>query len=100
MGHIMKTMDEILETIRAHKEEIMRRFSVRSIALFGSHARDAATAESDIDLLVEFDDLTFDHYMDLKFFFEDVLGAPVDIVLADTLKPRLKPRIYREMIHA
>jgi hypothetical protein len=53
-----------------------------------------------VDILVELAIPTFDHYMDLKFFLEDSLGRPVDLVLADSLKPRLKPIITREVAYA
>ena len=75
-------------------------FSVRRIGLFGSFLRGSAGEKSDVDILVELDVPTFDHYMDLKFFLEDTLGRPVDLVLADTLKPRLKPFIISEVAYA
>ncbi len=53
-----------------------------------------------MDILVELDQPTFDHYMDLKFFLEDALGRPVDLVLADSLKPRLKPVISSGAVYA
>ena len=43
---------------------------------------------------------TFDNYMDLKFRLEDVLKRPVDLLIADTVKPRIKPIIEREVIYA
>jgi hypothetical protein len=59
---------EILRLLALHQQEI-KRFRVKSISLFGSHARGDAGPESDVDLMVEFDGpATFDGYMDLKFF--------------------------------
>ena len=57
-------------------------------------------SESDIDILVELSEPTFDHYMDLKFYLEDLLAAPVDLVLADCVKPRLQPIIAQEAVYA
>lgn len=91
--------EQIMEFLKAHKTEIMKRFSVRQIGLFGSHLHGSATEQSDVDILVELDIPTFDHYMDLKFFLEDQLGIPVDLVLTDSLKPRLKPIITREVAY-
>lgn len=96
----MMNKEHILEFLKTHKQEIMQRFAVKQIGLFGSHLHDAATEQSDIDILVELVQPTFDHYMDLKFFLEDQLGRPVDLVLADSLKPRLKPIITREVAYA
>ncbi len=56
--------------------------------------------ESDVDILVDFVETTFDHYMDLKFYLEKLFGRPVDLVIADTVKPRLKPAIEKEVIYA
>lgn len=96
---MMMKKEHIMEFLKAHEQEIMQRFSVRRIGLFGSHLHGAATEQSDIDILVELVQPTFDHYMDLKFFLEDHLGRPIDLVLADSLKPRLKPIITREVTY-
>lgn len=57
------------------------RFGVKSLELFGSLARDEAHATSDVDILVEFEETpTFDRYMGLKFYLEDLLGIKVDLV--------------------
>jgi hypothetical protein len=96
----MMKNEHIMEFLKAHKQEIMERFAVRRIGLFGSVLRGSAGDKSDVDILVELDQPTFDHYMDLKFFLEDRLGRPVDLVLADSLKPRLKPIITREVAYA
>jgi predicted nucleotidyltransferase len=100
MEGIMLTKDEILTFLRQHKVEIEDRFSVRRIGLFGSYQQDIAGKESDIDILVEMNEPTFDHYMDLKFYLEENLKRTVDLVLADTVKPRLKPIIAREVAYA
>lgn len=92
--------EEILKFLSKHKEELEHRFSVERIGLFGSVLRGSDHALSDVDILVELTRPTFDHYMDLKFFLEDYLGMPVDLVLADSLKPRLKPIISREVAYA
>ena len=96
----MLTGEEILAFLRKQKPELEARFSVRRIGLFGSVLHGCAGNESDLDILVELAQPTFDHHMDLKFFLEDQLGRSVDLVLADTLKPRLKPIIARDVAYA
>lgn len=96
----MLRSDEILDFLRQHKEDFEVRFSVKRIGLFGSVLRGSANDRSDVDILVELAHPTFDKYMDLKFFLEDKLGRPVDLVLADSLKPRIKPIITREVAYA
>ncbi|NEQ35302.1 MAG: nucleotidyltransferase family protein [Okeania sp. SIO3I5] len=75
-------------------------YGVKSIAVFGSVARDEATPTSDIDLLVEFDGVvTFDRYMDLKFYLEDNLGQPIDLVMKNMLKPQIQETVLREAVY-
>ena len=90
--------DEILRILADHREEL-ERFGVKSLALFGSAARDEAEAGSDLDFLVEFEGRAgFDKYMDLKFFLEDLLGTKVDLVTRKALKPRLRAYVEKEAI--
>ncbi len=96
----MDGKEEILFFLRQHKKELEDRFSVKRIGLFGSVVHGTNDAGSDVDILVDLDHPTFDHYMDLKFFLEDSLDRPVDLVLADSLKPRLKPVISSEAVYA
>lgn len=90
----MLTADEILKKIEKNKEKI-KKFGVKRIGLFGSYIRDEQKIKSDIDILVEFErgKKTFDNYMDLKFFLEDLFKCKVDLVIADALKTDLKPII-------
>ncbi len=96
----MFTQEGILEQLNQKVEELKQNFSVRSIGLFGSLARNEADMESDVDILVDFIEPTFDHYMDLKFYLEKLFDRPVDLVTADTVKSRLKLVIKREVIYA
>jgi uncharacterized protein len=96
----MLRRDEILDFLKQHKQDIEARFTVKRIGLFGSALRDSTSDRSDVDILVELVHPTFDRYMDLKFFLEDKLGRPVDLVLADSLKPRLRPIITRDVAYA
>jgi len=70
---------------------------VSRIGLFGSWVRGEEKPESDIDVLVEFVHPNFDQYMELKFFLEELFKRDVDLVLADSLKEQIKPKIIREV---
>ena len=96
----MRSGQDILGMLHAHKDVLRARFSVQRIGLFGSCARGVARSDSDIDILVDLAEPTFDHYMDLKFYLEDLLAAPVDLVLADCVKPRLQTIIAQEVVYA
>jgi uncharacterized protein len=72
-------------------EQPLKSFGVKSLAIFGSVARNEANPESDIDILVEFSEPpTFDLYMDLKFDLEDCLSQSADLVSHKMLKPQIQ----------
>ena len=73
----------------------MPEFGVRKIGIFGSFVRDDATLHSDVDVLVEFDPdrKTFDNFMNLSFFLEDILERRVEVVTTNSLSPHIGPRI-------
>ena len=92
--------DEILKRLQQRQDEMRARFSVQRIGIFGSYLRGNASEKSDIDLIVDLAEPTFDHYMDLKFYLEAIFERPVDLVLSDTIKRRLKPVIQKEAAYA
>jgi predicted nucleotidyltransferase len=92
------TREDILTKLRTRREEL-RQLGVKSLALFGSTARDEAGAESDVDLLVQFTgEPGFRGYMKLKFYLEDLLGCRVDLVMDEALRPWARPAVEREAI--
>lgn len=97
--NVRQARKSILKTLAEHGAEI-RRLGVRSLGLFGSVVRGEATAASDLDFLVEFENPNFDGYMDLLEYLEELFGRPVDLVLANTIKPRLRESVLRETVHA
>jgi uncharacterized protein len=75
-------------------------FDVQSLALFGSLARDEASLDSDADIIVEFNGpATFDRYMDLKAFLEELLGCRIDLVTSKAIKPRMRQYVEEEAIY-
>ena len=91
----MKTVD----LLKRHEREIKERFGVNKIGIFGSHARGEERTYSDVDVLVEFKKgyATFDNFMELKFFLEELFIRAVDLVTVDALRPRLKKAILQEV---
>lgn len=91
---------ELLVLLGGQRETLRRRYGVKSLAVFGSAARDAMSATSDIDVLVEFDTPPgFDRYFDLKFFLEELIGRPVDLVTRGGLRNELRARVEAEAIN-
>lgn len=95
-------MSEVLLKIKQHSDDIKSIYKVKKIGLFGSFANSTQKTDSDIDILVEFDKggKTFDNYMELKFYLERLFRRKVDLVIKDTLKPRIKNKILSEMKYA
>jgi predicted nucleotidyltransferase len=95
----MKSREDVLSLIEQN-QAALKKLGVRRLGLFGSCARGEATAESDLDFVVEFSDKSFDVYMDLKSFLEDLFKSRVDLVTVSSIKPRLLPIIQRETVYA
>lgn len=95
----MHSAQHILEAVEANSAAL-RRLGVRELALFGSCARGEGTETSNLDFLVTFEKASFDAYMDLKAFLEQLFGCRVDLVTKQALKPKLRARILEEAIHA
>jgi predicted nucleotidyltransferase len=77
--------------------ETLKKYGVKRIGLFGSYVNGSAHASSDIDLLVELERLTFNDYMGLALFLEDLFQKKVDLVTTTSVKPQLKPYIEKEV---
>ncbi|WP_312057960.1 nucleotidyltransferase family protein [Fervidobacterium pennivorans subsp. carthaginiensis] len=94
----MKRQEDILKILTEQKQYLVQNFGVEEIALFGSYARGEENEESDIDILIQFKEgyKTFDNYMELKFYLEELFGKTVDLVIKSAIKPRLKPYILEE----
>jgi len=90
----------VIKRLSSCMGEIRQRFSVRTLAIFGSIARDEAVDDSDVDVLVVFDcKAGFDLFMDLRFYLEELLGREVDLVTDKALRPQVHRAIEQELIH-
>jgi uncharacterized protein len=91
---------QVLEQLTRSKPELAARYGVRSLALFGSTARDSSRTDSDIDILVSFDGpATSERYFGVQFYLEDLFGRPVDLVTDKALRPELRPFVERDAVH-
>ncbi|MBE3065407.1 MAG: nucleotidyltransferase domain-containing protein [Spirochaetes bacterium] len=96
------TRIDILEALRRHRPNL-ERFSVKTIALFGSYAKDAQTDSSDLDFVVEFSKPTYDNFTSLEQFLEQLFGRRVDILTPAGVEsirvPRISEDIKRTLVH-
>ena len=93
-------MLKAIEILRNHEQEIKRRFAVRRIGLFGSFVRGEETKESDIDILIEFEDPTFRNFMNLAFYLEDIFSRRVDLLTPEGISHRIRPYVEKEVVWA
>lgn len=97
-----KTLNEIKKKIAEKKDFLKKTYGVEEIGVFGSVARGEDTPLSDIDLLFNIGDNreTFSLFdlVDMKAYFENLLGKSVDVVDKMNIRPILKDRILKEAI--
>jgi uncharacterized protein len=94
------TRQDIISSLKKLKEEVAKEYSVKTIGVFGSFARNEQTGKSDIDLLVEFSKpVGFVTFMRLENFLSERLGNPVDLVTSDSLKPVIRQDVLSEVIY-
>ena len=89
-----------LKLLAQSKSTLAARYGVKDLALFGSTVRDAAHADSDVDVLVAFDGpATSARYFGVQFYLEDLFGCAVDLVTDKALRPELRPFVESEAVH-
>jgi uncharacterized protein len=88
-----------IATMLAAHVDTLTNLGVRRLGLFGSFVRDDANTQSDVDFLVEFESgrKTFDNFMQLSFFLEELLHRRVELVTPESLSPYVGPRILTEV---
>ena len=96
-----KTKQDILDALHQNRARLQE-LGVRKIGLLGSFARGEQRADSDMDLVVEFESerKTFDGFMNLPFLLEETLEHRVELVTGESLNPYLGPHILKEVEYA
>jgi hypothetical protein len=87
---------DIKKILKEHKD-ILNRYKVRTIGLFGSYVRGEQREDSDIDLLVEFDENTYSNFINLIFELEDIFRKEVTVVSERDLSPYILPYVLKEL---
>lgn len=93
------TKQKIISRLKQHKDKLTQKYPLKSIALFGSYARDEQKQDSDIDLLVDFTTPVGMEIVDLAIELEEILGHKVDLVTYNAVKKRLLPFIEHELAY-
>jgi len=97
-GKTMKTLDEIRDILQSHKNDLQVKYHVKELGVFGSFARGEQGLESDVDILVEFDEPIGWEYVDLIDHLENIIGLKVDLVTPMALKRQMKDTIMKELV--
>ncbi len=94
----VKTKQELIEKIQSGQQQI-RDYGVKQIGIFGSFVRNQASESSDIDFFIEFypEQKSFDNFMDLAFYLQNLLGRKIEIVTPQSLSKYIGPYILKEV---
>jgi predicted nucleotidyltransferase len=97
---MLTTNREDVLTILQSNRTTIKRYGVKSLALFGSAARNRLRKNSDVDVLVQFEQPTWANYIGLKFYLQDLLGREVDLVTPKGLKPAVRTSVEKDLLYA
>jgi predicted nucleotidyltransferase len=99
----MKTnrLNELLALLMRKKELLKKNFGVIDLAIFGSYARNQQKKDSDVDIYVQLkqEAKTFDNFMELRFYLEEMLGKKVDLLTKESIREELQQKIFREAVY-
>ena len=94
-----RSLEKILEVLRQQIPMLAERYSVEKLEIFGSYVRSQQKKDSDLDVLVTFrEDPSLLTYIAIENYLSDLLGVKVDLVMKDSLKPKMRQQILREAI--
>ena len=92
---------QILDILREHKPVLEERFGVTELTLFGSFARNQATEDSDVDIIVKFDGpATSKGYFGTLFYLEKLMGRTVDLATHKSLRSEILPFVEKDIVMA
>jgi predicted nucleotidyltransferase len=94
----MKTKEEVLRILEREKPELMRRYGLKRLALFGSYAREDQREDSDVDIMVEIDPSVGLGFVDLADRIEHALGIRTEVVSRRAIEPRYWDIIKEELV--
>jgi uncharacterized protein len=97
MDKINKTFENLIEQLKKLLPQLQDQYHVQSLEVFGSYVRGEEKEDSDLDILVVFNEVpTLFKFVELENFLSDHLDLKVDLVMKDSLKPRIGKRILAE----
>jgi len=94
------SIDEAKTILKEHKDEVIRKYGVSEIGIFGSFVRGEQKKRSDIDVLVEYDEIPdLFEFINLERYLQRLLGKKIDLVRKEAIRPEIRERILREVVY-
>lgn len=94
----MKDLNKLRQIVYQHKNQLEKKYYIKTIGLFGSYMKGEQKKESDIDILVEFEKpISLFEFLDLEEYLQKILSSKVDLVSRSTLKPHIGKYILKEV---
>ena len=97
---LLKTIEDIKICLNQQKSVLQKKFRVKRFGIFGSYARREQTLSSDIDILVDYEELpNLLELIELEYYLEEILHLKIDLVTRNGIKPQLRDSILSEMVY-
>ena len=98
-SNAQRKLRKFIDTLRQELPKLRTRFQVQYLGLFGSYVQGTPRRDSDLDVLIEFaEEPGLFAFIELEDYLSSLLGVKVDLVMKDTLKPRIGQRILDEVV--
>jgi len=98
-GVIMKNIQEILQILKNEMPSLSKKYQIKSLSVFGSYVRDEQNQNSDLDILVSFNEIpSLLEFMQLENYLSDLIGIQVDLVMEKSLKDKVSKVIIQEAV--
>lgn len=97
MQAAVQNKQALISLLKANNQKL-KSYGVSRLSIFGSFITGKFNADSDVDLLVDFNpgQKSYDSFMDLSFFLEDILGRRVELVTPQSLSKHIVPYILKQ----
>ncbi len=102
MKKAVKSVEEVKAILKEHKAEVVQKYRVREIGIFGSFVRGEQKRRSDVDILVEFDRRSIPGLIklcEMERYLQKLLRKKVDLVTKNGIRPELKKGILKEVVY-
>ena len=93
-------LEEIERILAEHKEELYQKYKIKEIGIFGSFVRGEESKESDVDIVVEFEEVPgLIKFIEIEEYLSKLLGRKVDLVRKPAIREELKDKILKEVVY-